>query len=128
MEAIVVVTLLALAQFLFFGAKVGQARVKYDVPAPAISGNAEFERIFRIHQNTLEQLIVIIPSLWFFGIYVHALAGAALGVVYLVGRHIYYTAYKEDAGKRGLGMLIGYFPMAALLLGGLGGAIWSLVK
>ncbi len=128
MEAIVVVTLLALAQFLYFGTKVGQARVKYDVKAPAISGNADFERIFRVHQNTLEQLIVFTPSLWFFGIYVHAMAGAALGVGYLVGRHIYYNTYKGDAGKRAVGMLVGYVPMVVLLLGGLGGAIWNWVS
>ncbi len=125
MEAIAVVTLLALAEYLVFGIKVGQAREKYDIKAPAITGNADFERIFRIHQNTLEQLVVFIPSLWLFGNYVHALGGAVLGAIFVVARHIYFKGYKEDPAKRATGFIMGYIATALLLLGGLGGAIWS---
>ncbi len=125
MEAVAVVTVLVLAQYMFFGAKVGPARGKYDVKAPAISGNTDFERIFRVHQNTLEQLVVFLPSLWMFAHYVHALGAAALGVVFLVARFIYFKAYIEDPAKRGPGFITGYIATALLLLGGLGGAIWS---
>lgn len=128
MEAVASVTVLVLIQYLVFGAKVGQARIKYDVKAPDISGNANFESLFRIHQNTLEQLIVFLPALWIFAHYVHALGAAALGLVFLVARFVYFKAYSEDPAKRGPGFISGYIAMALLLVGGLGGAIWSWVQ
>jgi uncharacterized membrane protein YecN with MAPEG domain len=128
MEPIVIVILLAGAQYMFFAAKVGQARARYGIKAPAISGNDHFERIFRVHQNTLEQLVVLTPAIWFFGVYVHVLGGAVAGFIYLVARQIYFNGYRQDPDKRALGFVPGYLAMAVLLLGGLGGAIWSLVK
>jgi hypothetical protein len=78
-EPVAIVTVLALLQYFFFGYQVGAARIRYDVAAPATTGHPLFERNFRIHQNTLEQLIAFLPGLWLFGWYVHALVAAALG-------------------------------------------------
>ena len=39
-----IVTALALLQFVVFGFKVGKARTRYGIAAPAISGHAAFER------------------------------------------------------------------------------------
>ena len=128
MEAVAVISALVLIQYLVFAAKVGQARGKHDIKAPAIVGNVEFERIFRIHQNTMEQLIVFLPSLWIFAYYVHALGAAALGVVFLIARFVYFKGYSEDPAKRAPGFITGYFATAALVLGGLGGAIWTWVQ
>src|SRR5271165_5410533 len=74
-----IVTALALLQFVVFGFKVGGARTKYGVKAPAISGNEIFERHFRVQQNTLEQLIVFIPGLYLFSRYFNPLWAAGLG-------------------------------------------------
>ena len=128
MEAVAIVTLLILGQYLFFQGKVGQARGKYDIKAPTVTGNTEFESIFRIHQNTVEQLVVVLPSMWLFMHYVHALGAAALGFAFLVGRFVYFSGYSKDPSKRAAGFLIGYIPTAILLLGGLGGAIWKMVQ
>ena len=38
------------------GLRVGQGRSKYNVPAPAVTGNPDFERAYRIQMNTLEWL------------------------------------------------------------------------
>ena len=81
-----IVTALALLQFLVFGFKVGRARGKYGFKAPATTGNETFERHFRVQQNTLEQLILLIPGLYLFSHYFNPTWAAALGVVYLVGR------------------------------------------
>ena len=62
MEAIVIVTVLALIQFIFFSFQVGQMRMKYEVKAPATIGHADFERMFRVHQNTMEQLVIFAPA------------------------------------------------------------------
>ncbi len=76
MELLVIVTSIALLQVFVFAIQVGSARVKYGVNAPAISGAPEFDRAFRVHQNTLEQLILLIPSMWMFAQFWRADHGA----------------------------------------------------
>ena len=50
---------------------------------PAISGNPDFERVFRVQMNTLEWLPIFLPSLWLFAIYIsdgsRGRAGRGLG-------------------------------------------------
>src|ERR1700722_16964508 len=71
-----IVTALALLQFIVFGFKVGRARGRYGVKAPAIVGNDVFERHFRVQQNALEQLIVFLPGLYLFSHFFWPLAAA----------------------------------------------------
>jgi glutathione S-transferase len=125
MEPIAIVTVLALIQVNSFAFLVGKQRAKHGVKAPSISGDPEFERTFRIHQNTVEQLIVFIPALWLFGYYVHTLIGAGLGLVFIIARFIYRGAYLNDPSNRSAGFGIGMLATAILLVGGLVGAIQS---
>jgi glutathione S-transferase len=122
-----IVTVLAVLQFIAFGFQVGGARAKYGVKAPATTGNEIFERLFRIQQNTLELLVAFIPGVYLFSRYFNPWWAAALGVVYLVGRQIYSAAYARDPGKRSLGYGMSFLPVAALLIGGLIGAVWQAV-
>jgi len=122
-----IVTALALLQFIVFGFKVGKARERYGVKAPAITGNDIFERTLRVQQNTLELLIVFVPGLYLFGHYVGALAAAVLGVIYLVGREIYSASYVKDPAKRGAGYGLSFLPTIILILGGLVGAVRELL-
>ena len=62
MELMAIITALILVQTLFFGFEVGKARGKYSIKAPAVSGNEQFERYYRVHQNTLEQIVIFLPS------------------------------------------------------------------
>lgn len=123
MAYLAIVTLLALIEFFVFGILVGRARGKYGIKAPATSGHPEFERYFRVHQNTLEQLVLFLPALWIFGELVSPTWGAGLGVVFLVGRAVYAVGYYADPEKRGFGFLIGTLANFVLVLGGLWGAI-----
>jgi len=116
MEAVVIVTVLALAQYMFFGVQVGAARQKSGVKAPATTGETQFECVNRVHQNTLEQLIVFIPALWIYAHYVDPLWGAGMGVVYLIGRIIYRAAYLKDPSTRTLGFSLSYLPGAVMSL------------
>ncbi len=125
MEPIAVVTVLALIEYFVFGLLVARARARTGIKAPSITGNPEFERHFRVQQNTLEQLMIFLPALWLFGYYVNALAGSALGLLFIVGRYDYYRGYVADAVKRGRGFSIGAFSTAILLVGALIGAIVS---
>ena len=120
MEAVAIVTILALAQFVFFSIQVGSMRGKHEIKAPATSGHPEFERMFRIQQNTMEQLVAFIPALWMFAYFVNPLWGAGLGVVFIVGRFIYRSSYLKDPGSRGSGFTITFLPTAVML-------VWTLV-
>ena len=125
MEPVAIVTVLILVQYFWFSIVVGKARIAHDVPAPAIVGAAVFERAFRIHMNTLEQLIVILPVMWLFAWYVEPLSAAGLGLVFIIGRAVYSSAYAQDPAKRGLGFIIGSLAQLVLLLGALIGPILS---
>lgn len=120
MEAVAIVTILALCQFVWFSIQVGSMRGKHDVKAPAMSGHPEFERGFRVQQNTMEQLVVFIPALWMYAHFVNPLWGAGFGLVFIVGRFIYRAAYLKDPSGRGIGFMTTFIP-TAIMLG------WSLV-
>ena len=117
-----IVTALALLQFVWFGMLVGQARGKYDIKAPAVTGNEIFERHFRVQQNTLELLILFVPGLYLFSHYFNPLWAAGLGVVYLIGRQIYAASYVKDPASRSAGYGLSALPTLILVLGGLVGA------
>ena len=122
-----IVTVLAVLQFIRFGFQVGGARGKYGVKAPATTGNEIFERLFRIQQNTLEQLAGFLPGIYLFSRYFSPKWAAALGLIYLVGRQVYAASYVKDPSKRSLGYGLSFLPVAVLLIGGLSGAVWQLV-
>lgn len=122
-----IVTALAVLQFVVFGFKVGAARGKYGVKAPAITGNDIFERRFRVQQNTLETLIVFIPGLHLFSRYFNPLIAAALGLVYLGGRELYSISYVKDPATRSAGYGLTFLPAVILVLGGLLGAVRQLI-
>ncbi len=128
MDYVALVIVLALVQYFFFTGMVGKARGKYSINAPATIGDEMFERYFRVQQNTLEQLIIFIPSIYLFGLYVHAIAAAGIGVFFLIGRMIYFKGYVSDPSSRGKGMAIGFCAFAILLLGALVGIILALFK
>ena len=128
MELVAIVIVLALLQYTVFGALVGRARMKYNVMAPAISGHPVFERYYRVHQNTLESLILFIPGILLFATYVSANIAAAIGLVFILGRFIYLRAYVADPKSRSLGFLLTILPSGFLVLGGCIGALLSIVR
>lgn len=128
MAIVHVVIGLALLQFIFFGLAVGRARVRYQVPAPATTGNELFERYFRVQMNTLEQLVVFVPSVWLFGAYVSPAIAAALGALFIAGRFLYFSGYVRDPKKRGAGFGLSFLPNVALVLGATIGAALELFR
>lgn len=123
MSLVDIVALLAVLQFLGFGMLVGRARGQYGVKAPAVSGDERFERVYRVQMNTLELLVALLPALYLAARYWPATWVAAAGAVYLVGRLAYWRAYVADPRGRGLGFLLSFAPIAALLLAALVAAI-----
>lgn len=123
MEWVAVVTGLVLVEYMYFAMRAGLERGRHGVPAPSMTGDPAFERAFRAQANTLEQLIVFLPSLWIFARFVSAPVAAILGFVFLIGRGLYGRGYILDPPKRGPGFLIGMVCQAILLLGGIVGAL-----
>jgi uncharacterized MAPEG superfamily protein len=122
------VTMLAVLQFVAFGFLVGAARAKHGVPAPAMSGNEVFERYFRVHMNTLETLVFLLPAMWIAAQYWSPQWCAALGAVYLVGRQVYLRSYVADPKKRSLGYGLSFMPAAILSLVALYGIVRTLLR
>ncbi|HXQ30747.1 MAG TPA: MAPEG family protein [Steroidobacteraceae bacterium] len=123
MSLVYLVMGLALVQYLYFGIRVGGARTRYGIKAPATTGNESFERYFRVQQNTLELIVALVPALPLFAYYVSVRWAAGLGVVYLIGRFVYAVGYVNDPAKRGLGYGLSFVPVALLLIGGIVGAV-----
>ena len=127
MEYSAIITLLVVLQLLIFTMLVGKSRQATGVKAPAITGDPIFERYFRVHQNSLENAVVLLPAMWVFNMYWDPRIGAGLGLVYVISRFIYLRGYVADPAKRGKGFGLGFLCELALVIGGLIGAVMALV-
>lgn len=127
MELVALVTLLLIIEYIFFTAMVGKARVQGSIEAPAMTGDETFERASRVQGNTLEQLIITIPAMWICGTYFRVDVAAIMGLIFLVARLLYRSAYMSEPGKRGPGMGIGFLANIILVLTGGWGVIGQLL-
>lgn len=121
MDHATLIVLLALLQYVLFTGRVGLARGKYHVDAPACEGDETFNRLFRIQQNTMEQLIVFIPATFAFAFYLSELWVLLPGLVFIVGRFLYSAAYLKDPKTRGTGMGLTLLSNVVLVVGALFG-------
>ncbi len=122
-----IVTLLAVALYFFLATRVALARGKFDVQLPATTGNPDFERVFRVHINTLEWMPTFLVPLWLCAIYLSDITAAALGLVWIGGRVLYFTGYSKAVPKRLPGFFIQSTACALLFIGALAGIVmhWS---
>jgi glutathione S-transferase len=124
MDFVAVVAALALLEYMIISTLTGQARGRYGVKAPAVTGHPIFERWMRVQQNTIEQLVVFLPALFLFAGYVSRPWAAVLGLVFIVGRAIYARSYVADPDSRSLGFGLTFIPNVILVLGALLGAMF----
>jgi glutathione S-transferase len=118
---VAIVTLLSLLLYFVMSARVGRGRLKYNIEAPAVVGNPNFERDYRIQMNTLEWLPIFLPSLWLFAIaWGSDRIAAAIGLVWIVGRVLYLNGYAKAANARSPGFAVQALATAVLLFGALG--------
>jgi uncharacterized membrane protein YecN with MAPEG domain len=122
------ITALALILYQTLAANVGRARFKYNVMPPATTGNEDFERVLRVQQNTLEQLVFFLPSLWLFSVYVNPTWGAVLGLVWVVGRIAYAWGYYQAAEKRMIGFALSMLSGLTLVLGAFGAIVAQIAQ
>jgi len=120
-----IVTILAILLYFYMIMLVGQARTKYNVQAPCMTGDPAFERTVRVHMNTLEAFPIFFPLLWLATLYftMFGWLPAAVGLVWVVGRLMYMRGYIAAAEKRSTGFLIAAVAQLALLIM----AVWGIV-
>ena len=121
------VTCMAILFYFLPSAQVARARATFGIKAPAISGNPDFERVFRVQMNTLEWLPIFLPALWLFALYISDAIAAALGLVWIGGRILYMIGYSKAANKRGPGFGIQAVAAILLWLGALAAIVWRLI-
>jgi glutathione S-transferase len=122
------VTVISLIVYFVLVFNVGRARAKYGVKLPNISGDPNFERVLRVQQNTVEQLVLFIPALWLFAYYISPVWAAALGAVWVIGRIVYAWGYYQSVEKRVPGFAISSLTVVVLMVGSLVGIILSLLN
>ena len=121
-----IVTLLAIALYFFLATRVAAARGNFGVRHPATTGNPDFERIFRAHVNTLEWMPTFLVPLWLCAIYLSDITAAGLGLVWIVGRAVYFVGYSKAVEQRLPGFFIQGMVCLLLFVGAAVGIIMRL--
>jgi uncharacterized membrane protein YecN with MAPEG domain len=126
--AVAVVTLLCGATVFGMALTVAKTHKTTGILAPTMTGDPRLERAIRAHANTLEWLPIFLPSMWLFAIYWSAAWAAILGLLWLVGRIIYFLGYLSAPASRYPGFFIQAAAAFILQLGALGRILylWAL--
>jgi len=122
------ITLLTILLMLVLSFNVGRARGKYQVKAPAVSGHELFERAYRVQLNTIENVLMFLPALWLYAVFLGDKGAGDSGVIWLVARVWYAVSYQLNPAKRGLGFLISILVIAGLWTGAAYGMFHQLMK
>ena len=117
-------TVAGLIIYIILAARVGRARRKYGIMAPATTGHLEFERRFRIQYNTVEQLVLFLPALWLCAIIVNDFWAGIGGIFWCLGRIIYAATYQADPRGRFPGFALTALPSLAMM----GVSAWILIR
>jgi glutathione S-transferase len=123
-----IVTVASLLVYFVLTLNVGRARYKYGVKPPEMTGNPDFERVVRVQQNTVEQIVLFLPSLWLFSLLISPVWAGGIGAFWIVGRILFAWGYYQAAEKRGPGFGITLLSTLSLMIGSLVGVILPLVK
>ncbi|XP_051774253.1 microsomal glutathione S-transferase 2 [Ctenopharyngodon idella] len=106
------VSILSALHMAFQARRVGWSRMKHKIMPPTVTGPPEFERTFRAHQNSVEFYSVFLVVLWISGIFCNEVLAALGGILYIVGREMYFTGYISESKKR----LPGFYMVLCVLL------------
>jgi glutathione S-transferase len=123
-----IVVILALFEYFSFGLAVALARGRYKCPAPATTGHEMFERYYRVQMNTLEQLVIFIPAIVLFASFYDPRLAAAIGMIWIIGRLVYFRSYVRDPRTRALGFALTSLPSLGMLAAALLGFILQVLR
>ncbi len=110
-------TLLAVLLTFVFAARVAMLRGKHGIKAPATSGHPDFERAFRVHANTVENLVLVVPLLWVATAYYGGQIPFWIGLLWVISRVVYAIGYMQSNSQlRAPGGIIGFLSIIALFV------------
>lgn len=119
-----IVTLLMALAYFWMALTVARTHARTGILAPTMTGDPALERTCRAHANMLEWIPIFLPSMWLFAIYWSANIAAALGLLWIIGRVIYFYGYIAEPKKRYPGFFIQSSAAFVLLFGALGRIIY----
>jgi uncharacterized membrane protein YecN with MAPEG domain len=115
-----VISIARLAKHRFFNAK--------DIDGSALTQGTDQARLLQaLLQNTLEQTAIAIPVYLCWGVVAsHAMLAmvAAAGILFLVGRLLFFIGYSGGAASRAFGFALTFYPTLVLLIG----CAWFLLR
>jgi glutathione S-transferase len=120
-------TLLALLLYMAVLMVVGQARAKYRIKAPAVTGHEHFERAYRVQMNTVEQMVFFLPALWLCAALLSDKGAAVGGLIWVIGRIVYAVSYLSAPEKRGPGVAISMVAQIGLFVGAVYGLVLAAI-
>jgi|ERR1017187_3519666 glutathione S-transferase len=109
-------TVLAVVLTFALGIWAGYQRVRYKIAAPATTGDPQFERAFRTHANTIENLVLFLPLLWIAAVFYGGQIPFWIGLVWIVSRILFAVGYAQtNAQLREPGAVLGFASLFGLL-------------
>jgi glutathione S-transferase len=121
------VSLLAILFYFFVATRVARARGRFGVKLPAVTGNPDFERVYRVQMNILEWMPTFMVPLWLFALYVSDMWAAVLGLIWIGGRIMYFVGYSQAVEKRLPGFFVQSLVCTILLIGAVVGIVMHLL-
>lgn len=118
---------LVLLVYFWTAIRVGQARGKYGVIAPATSGDPIFDRHYRVQMNTLETMVLLLPALLLALPLLGDVVTGALAAAYALARIIYANAYVKDPASRSAGFGLSMLTVLIALIAAAAAAIRTLL-
>ena len=134
-----IVTLALVVLWWVLGSRVSLARATYANKqqnpemfhslffSPNIYSDEDFMIAFRNHQNLLESLVVMLPTLWICAVGVSELFASILGSFYFTGRVWHARNYPRDF-SHGPAVFLSLWSLRVLFFGAIGGVIYALVQ
>lgn len=119
-----IVTLLMALTYFSMALTVARTHARTGILAPTMTGDPVLERTCRAHTNMLEWIPIFLPSMWLYAIYWSPRVAALLGIIWIVGRVMYFYGYIADPKKRYPGFFIQSSAAFILLFGALGRIIY----
>lgn len=123
-----IVTFISGIQLTFFAKWVGQSRRHYKIPYPEMTGHVQFERSLRAQQNSLEFFPVFMINLWLSALFFNQVVSAAVGVVYIFSRHVYFNGYTKSVNDRLFGFAMGRKCLIVLVVTAVAGLLTTVVR
>jgi uncharacterized membrane protein YecN with MAPEG domain len=125
--SVALVTLLTALVYFWMALTVARTHAKVGILAPTMVGDPLLERTVRAHANTCEWLWIFMPSLWLFALAIDPNWAAGIGLVWIVGRILYFVGYRKEALRRFPGFFIQSTAAFVLLLGAVGRIVYLMI-